>query len=78
MYAIIDDYLDIPWVFIVEPPRVHDVEKPVALIAPVSWEEEVYYLRKIDVRCTRYTISTYINLGFIIVNHIFILKLYFL
>jgi len=44
LYAIIDDYLDNPWVFIVEPLQLHDVGKPIALIAPVSWEEDVYYL----------------------------------
>jgi hypothetical protein len=57
-------------VFIVEPPRLHDVENPIALIAPVSWEEEVYYLRKTDVRYARYTISTYINLSYSIVDQI--------
>ena len=31
-------------------PRLHDVEKPIALIAPVSWKEEVYYLQKTNVR----------------------------
>ena len=36
LYAIIDYYLDNLWVFIVEPPRLHDVKKLIVLIAPVS------------------------------------------
>jgi len=59
LYAIIDDYIGNPWVFIIEPPRRHEVESPVALIVPVSWEEEVHYIRRSNVRYTRYTTSTY-------------------
>ena len=38
LYAIIDDYIGKPWVFILEPPRQHEVEAPVALIVQVNWE----------------------------------------
>lgn len=55
LYAIIDDYIGKPWVFVVEPPRHHELELPITLIAPVSWEEEVFYLRNTNARYTRYT-----------------------
>jgi len=59
LYAIIDDYIGNPRDFIIEPPRRHEVESPVALIVPVSWEGEVHYIRRSNVRYTRYTTSTY-------------------
>ena len=39
-----DDYIGQPWVFIMEPPRHYEVEVPIAFIAPVHWEKEIYYL----------------------------------
>ena len=59
LYSIIDDYIGNPWVFVIEPPRRHEVEAPVALIVPVNWEEEVHYIRRTNVRYTRYIMCMY-------------------
>ena len=43
--AILDDYLEKPWVFIVEPPRPHEIKPCIDVIISVDWEEEVSFLR---------------------------------
>jgi len=43
--AILDDYLEKPWVFVVEPPRPREIEPCIDFITSVDWEEEVSFLR---------------------------------
>ena len=68
--------MDKPWVFVMEHRRCHEVELSITLIAPVSWKEEVYYLRNTDVRYTMYTRYN-CNLHYIIANQIITKNLIF-
>ena len=43
--AILDDYLEKPWVFVVEPPRLCEIEPCIDFITSVDWEEEVSILQ---------------------------------
>ena len=45
LYAILDDHLEQPWVFVVEPPRLGQIEPSIDVITSVDWEEEVSFLR---------------------------------
>ena len=44
--VVLDDYLEKPAVFVVEPPRLGDVERCVDVITSVDWKEEVSLLRR--------------------------------
>ena len=48
LYAILDDHLEQPWVFVIEPPRLGEIEPPIDVITSVDWEEEVSFLRHRD------------------------------
>ena len=43
--AILDDYLEKLWVFVVKPPRPPDIEPCIDFITSIDWEEEVSFLR---------------------------------
>ena len=43
--AIVDDHLEKPWVFVVEPPRLCEIEPCNDVITSVDWKEEVSFLR---------------------------------
>jgi hypothetical protein len=48
LYAILDDHLEKPWVIVIEPPRLGDIEPSIDVITSVDWEEEVSFLRRRD------------------------------
>ena len=56
--------------------RYHEVKLFITLIAPVSWKEDVYYLRNTDTRYIKYTRYN-CNLHYIIANQIITKNLIF-
>ena len=48
LYVILDDHLEKPRVFVVEPPQLGEIEPSIDVITSVDWEEEVSFLRHRD------------------------------
>ena len=48
LYAVLDDHLEKPWVFVVPPPRLGEIDPSIDVITSVDWEEEVSFLRHSD------------------------------
>ena len=42
--TILNDYLEKSWIFVVESPRLGDIEPCIDVITSVDWEEEVSFL----------------------------------
>ena len=48
LYDILDDHLEQPRVFVVEPPRLGEIETSIDVMTSVDCEEEVSFLRHWD------------------------------
>ena len=63
LYVILDDHLEKPGLFVVEPPRLVEIKPSINIITSVDWEEEVsfYGVTKVVVSLGNKIINIYIS-----------------